>query len=268
MSVSLHGLPTQDHDRETRCSTARIRCVRSLGFTVLELLVAIAIIGVLIAISAPAIGAARTRARSIVCLSNLRQFGAIMTIYAAAHADSYPFAPAGTLLSQDPDGAGIGLASPSHWTLSQQWPSLFQDVAPWREFYPTWICPAAPRVRGSPWRSAIISEPGGTSYEYCYPFFARPENWAPVRPDPSVELLAPVRLGEVFFPSAKLLAFDFELAHLLPKDGRDVRPMLTADGAAAIRNMYSIRPPAINWTTGGARLLADTPDGVQGVDLP
>lgn len=52
-------------------TVARSRTSR--GFTLIELLVVVGIIGLLLAILAPALGAARESSRSAVCLSNLRQ---------------------------------------------------------------------------------------------------------------------------------------------------------------------------------------------------
>ncbi|MDZ7617071.1 MAG: DUF1559 domain-containing protein, partial [Patescibacteria group bacterium] len=52
------------------------------GFTLIEMLVVVAIIGLLIGMLLPAIQAARESARSAVCKSNLRQFGLGMQMHA------------------------------------------------------------------------------------------------------------------------------------------------------------------------------------------
>ena len=61
------------------------------GFTLVELLVVIAVIGILIALLLPAIAATRDGARAVVCKSNLRQIGLSLHTYAEGHGGRFPW---------------------------------------------------------------------------------------------------------------------------------------------------------------------------------
>ena len=74
---------------------------RSAAFTLTELLAVLAIIALLISILVPVVAAARSRAASTACKSNLRSIGQAMRMYLNEHKDRYPAAVA--LPSFNPD---------------------------------------------------------------------------------------------------------------------------------------------------------------------
>ena len=73
---------------------------RSRGFTLVELLVAIALIALLIGLLLPVLGRARQQAASVACLSNLRQLAAAAQMYCDGNKGSFPIAY--DLVSQPP----------------------------------------------------------------------------------------------------------------------------------------------------------------------
>jgi prepilin-type N-terminal cleavage/methylation domain-containing protein len=67
-------------------------CQSKAGFTLIELLVVIAIIGLLAALLMPVLGRAKISARNIQCISQLRQLGLAVRLYAGDNNDTLPIA--------------------------------------------------------------------------------------------------------------------------------------------------------------------------------
>ena len=65
-------------------------CMKKHSFTLIELLIVIAIIAILAAMLLPARNQARQRASSISCMSNLKQTGFALSVYADSFNDYFP----------------------------------------------------------------------------------------------------------------------------------------------------------------------------------
>jgi prepilin-type N-terminal cleavage/methylation domain-containing protein/prepilin-type processing-associated H-X9-DG protein len=63
---------------------------RRTAFTLVELLVVIAIIALLMSILMPALSRARKVAKSVVCRTNIKQWGLVYSLYAQDNDDSFP----------------------------------------------------------------------------------------------------------------------------------------------------------------------------------
>lgn len=62
---------------------------KKAGFTLVELLVVISIIAILLALLMPALEKAREQARTIVCKSNVKQWGLMLSLYATENNNSF-----------------------------------------------------------------------------------------------------------------------------------------------------------------------------------
>lgn len=245
------------------------------AFSLVELLVVVAVIGVLLAIALPALRGARVAAGRTQMLSNLHGVAASFEAYTTSHGGVYPFHDRSKWLTIAPLGeGGSSLFNDDPWLLKHYWHAKFHAIAPWREHYMSWLNRGVDVDPVAPWSARPGSLfVGYVSYHYSCSFMARPEAWAtPSGPanGSSDSLIAPTRTHEVASPSAKALMIDADRAYL----GREERPddlrgVLMADGSASsradaaatapVQNKVNDRPPAV---------YHDTPGGVRGRDVP
>ena len=222
------------------------------AFSLIEILVVIGVIGLVLALTLPALRGAKLSADEVKQLSDLRQLGMSTQAYADTYDGSLPYAAQGATFVLHPPGESGGSVSVGGPNLILYWPALYHDVAPWPEHFDTWLAPRALN-REQGW-----TRPGSrpTSYDYSRTLFMDHRVFQPggeSRANP----FAPVLLSAVAHPSGKVAFFDWEKPEYAgPSEDVDQRVMLFVDGHAAVKSLSG--------GTGGSPHA--TPNGSLGVD--
>ena len=252
------------------------------GFTIIEVLVTIGVIGVLIAIVVLALGSAKAHAGQVMSLSHARGVAMSMQAYAETFGQ-WPFAKAGEstpgasstfpselmVVPTWPPGSIAGTSD--HWSLARLWPGLVARVAPWEENIDTWMSPGLRPV-------SLYTSPGhpfvsfNISYIYSNSFVGSPRLWSESS-GADESLIAATTPSMVEFPSNKVLVWDGDLAYL-PRapavvDGffNHVTPMAFVDQHAEALLPQRATPGVANPLNHGSdRRLHNTPAGVLGRD--
>lgn len=236
------------------------------GFTIIECLVAVGILGVLFALSVVGLRGIRDSARHTASLSNVRQCAAAFSLYSADNADFFPFFTDGCGRNGELIIGGYMIIGVRYFDAHKTWHVVLADAYLNGKLFADVF--QTPRARGP--RAVEDAD-----YLYGCAFIARPGFWNPrTRTGPTQ--FGPTTMASVTFPASKTLLSE-NPARLASPDTRVVAAALV-DGSAwmAPRRRWLMGyprgdgPPYIN---DGAVHFTDQPwslhtlDGVYGRDF-
>ena len=164
------------------------------GFTLIELLVVIAIIAILAAILFPVFAQAREKARQTSCLSNLKNIGTAVMLYADDNHETYPLTYSG-----DPNSATCNLPGALN--------SYIKNYAIW--YCPSWVATFDKSQSEADQRNnAYNGGYGGNGnilgyFDYTFPDMCKATKLARVKSPANVVLLCDYSTG-VMIPSITL----------------------------------------------------------------
>jgi prepilin-type N-terminal cleavage/methylation domain-containing protein len=239
------------------------------GLTLIEMLVAIGVIGLLIAILTPALSGARTLALEAVSLNNARQCWSVVDDYASANQDLYPRCRPNVVYGP-PGMGGIAVSNEvaASFLTTGYWYGAVRDIAPFHELR---------EVAESPGRSADLAG-FYASYRFVPGFTVKGALWTPaaslMTPEQLAALATDIRRSEVAYPASKVAMYDGDVSYVRKAPPRvDGLPnmkvaMAFADGHGAALNPQDASEPFPNALLPDqpAIRLHDTPGGAQGRD--
>lgn len=247
----------------SRWSGARV----GRAFTLIEVLVTIAVVGLVIAILLPALGSARREGRMVGSMSNLRSISVGIETYQNESRDVFPCVTPGAVYPHACPGLQIGIP---YWDVKRNWIWILHGQMPWDQWAPVLRAPGARRDEGSTGTSCGAP----ASYEYSRCFVGRPELWGTRKLPEPAPYIAGARRADILYPANKALLWDWEQPYLPGAQrfvGRDLAertPMLFVDAHVDRRRPVDAAAAAINQALPDENpcRLHDTPDGVRGRD--
>lgn len=247
-------------DKESGRTAAPATAAR--GFSLIELMVAIGVIAVLIALSIPVLGHARRTAQFTRSYSNQRQLVAAISQYAQSYADMYPYLGEPGNPEAGLRGVTLGDApAPPYFASWAYWPTALAVSGQEESAGLAMNAELTHRMRD------LYNNPGLFTgyYMMTHAASAAPNFWIPDDLRLEESLFRAIRVSEVRFPASKGLLVDVN-EPVFPDDN-DGWSVGLADGSAGFRRRDPVsyddllRPYGANpWS------VLTTPHGVHGRD--
>lgn len=209
------------------------RPARARAFTLLELLIVIAIVAVVVSLLVPALQHARAGAQDIQSLANLRTHAQTVSTYVIDSDDVFPYLT-------DPEATGTVLRGGGQ-----------SVVVPFFFLYASWNVGLGDeyydgRISGGPFTVPwVVPVLPYTHYWYGDSFISRPEYWNYSTRLADGSQLRPTRASEVTYPSMKGLIYEMgwnSQATPYRGQGSNVR-FSCVDGSAAAHRPQDLRTP-------------------------
>lgn len=169
-------------------------------FTLIELLVVIAIIAILASMLLPSLNQAREKARSINCLSNLKQLGLGFTNYTSTFDGYYPTHGKSTIL-EPPYGSGLWVSALYRYKMVPN-PMIF-------------MCPSANSTMAKYYKDGNLRTNNAEQfpdYGYNYQWLGIDSNW----PNPSAtwaeQIMHSIKESQIRRPSSLIVSADTRYA--------------------------------------------------------
>jgi len=252
------------------------------GVTLLELIVAIGVVALLLAIALPALRGVRLAARETECLSQIRQTGLLMTSYATDHQGVLPQVGEAQL-TRSFSNAGFWM---NYFDQQMFWPIALRGYAAAPDDPHELSCPYAdyPVVEDETELDTQFPERAvlPVAYWYSSALFTRAQLWRESDPIVDGSQLLPVRISEVAHPSAKAAFFEIFGVHRVGGQpyaafGADFDeqnrpfyrvPVSLVDGSASLKTRTELPGPVANpFYDGDPPTLTNTRDGFLGRDF-
>lgn len=247
------------------------------GFTLIEALVVVGIVGILLSLAVPVLAIAQSAARRTLGLSNIRESVALIDRHRDANEDRYPRVVPGAHYPLTFSSGGLASGFGDIWPTEVVWWSVIRETAPLTECWRLWVSPG--RSAEPPVQTAFVS-----SIRMSHSFLALGSLWTEQSqgrpPEQLNALLHPVRGGQVAYPASKVLLYDHDAAFERrppPRQGDGMPRCRTvlgfADGHAELGLIFDSLPPtrnpllAILDPVAAERPVHNTTNGVQGRDF-